>query len=372
MEKSIELKKASVAEGLVARRRNELVVGKYRLGFQAQRLFMYLLSKVSDEHDENTEYRFSIYELAEKIGIDRTHLYKEMVGAIDELEACKVHAEVLDEDGNVKKNEFARVGLIVNKQKVKLGAGEQPLVAGEITISLHKELLPYVQRLKERYTEIELKYFFRLKSSYSQKLYDLLKARAFMNQAWRIEREELRALLGIEEKEYTNWGDFRRFVLERAQADIGAHTDLSFDIEYVKVGQVINELVFRLRKEGGSDVEVLPGTDKHKVYTGLVALGFSAKDSEQMLKDWWSEDPQRLIWHLKEAKRMKAAGKIDNAAGWFRAGIKSDYRPNRQLFEDMRKTASERRQAFESAGGSTIVEEGSSEVRGAFKGIGSY
>lgn len=359
-------------EGLIARRRNELVVGKYRLGFHAQRLFMYVLSKVRDEHDDSTEYKFSIYDLAQKIGVDRAHLYKEMVAAIDELEACKVHAEVIDENGEVKKNEYARVGLIVNRQKVKLGVGDQPLVAGEITISLHKELLPYVQKLKERYTEIELKYFFRLTGSYSQKLYDLLKARAFMHQPWRVGREELRDLLGVESKEYRLWGDFRRYVLERAQADIRDHTDLSFDIEYVKVGQTVEEITFKLRKEGGSNVAVLPGTDKYKAFKGMLDLGLSAKDAEKILEEWWDMDPERVLWHLAEVKKMHRNGKISNPAGWFRSGIKKDFRPSRSLLSEMKRAAAKGREEFKKSGGSVLAQLKDGQVREVLEGIGNY
>jgi plasmid replication initiation protein len=74
------------------------------------------------------------------------------------------------------------------------------LLAGEIAVSLHRELFPYVRRLKERYTETELRYVFRLESSYSQKLYDLLKVRAFTGHAWKVKREELLELLEMRKR----------------------------------------------------------------------------------------------------------------------------------------------------------------------------
>lgn len=75
----------------IARRHNELMMGKFRLSLQAQRLFLYVVSLVKDDHDEATEYRFSIYELAQKIGIERSHLYGTMVEVLDELAATIVN-----------------------------------------------------------------------------------------------------------------------------------------------------------------------------------------------------------------------------------------------------------------------------------------
>ena len=142
-----------------------------------------------------------------------------------------------------------------------------------------------------------------------------------MHQPWRIKREELRSLLGIEAKEYGLWGDFRRYVLERAQVDISAHTDVAFDIEYIKTGQSVSELVFRLRKEGGSNVELLPGTDKHKVFKGMLEIGLAAKDAEHVLQEWWEIEPQRVTWHLSEG--MKTSGKVNDACGWFRSASRT-------------------------------------------------
>lgn len=232
-----------------------------------------------------------------------------------------------------------RVGLVVNRQNVHF-EGEKPRldsdgkmrVAGEISVSLHKELFPYVRQLKERYTETQLKYVFRLESSYAQKLYDILKSKAFTGKAWRVAREELYELLAVEKGRLEAFGDFRRFVLERAQREINTHTDIAFDIEYVTKGKRVMELVFHLRAKGGADVVSLPGTIRHTVLKGLMELGLKATEADKIMDTWWETDPERVRWHVAEARKMKASGKARNALAWFRAGLKKDYRPQGSLF----------------------------------------
>lgn len=339
---------SDVGGELVARRHNELIVAKHRLSMQAQRMFLYVVSMIDETHDEKTEYEFSVSDLANVIGIDRSRLYKSMVEVVEEVAGCMVDIPALDAAGKPIANTIVRIGLIKNRQRVRFTGSGDARLAGSISVSLYKELLPYVRELKARFTEVELKYAFRLPSAYSLRIYDLLKVRSFKGQPWRVHREELRSLLGIGKDEYLLWGDFRRFVLEKAQSDISTHTDLAFDLEYVKTGNTVTELVFHLRKEGGSEVEVLPGTDKHKAFKAMLDLGLDAKAADNVLKAWWDSDPDLIRWHLAEVKRLKGLGKVSKPIGWFLAGLKKDFRPQRKLFEDMRQKAEAVRSAYAS------------------------
>lgn len=330
----------------LAKRHNELVTSKFRLSYQAHRFFLFVLSQVKDDHDEDNVYEFSVYELAKKIGIDRGHLYKSAVDVLDELARSIVEVQAIDADGKAKKNSFVRIGLIKNRQEVKMVRDGERRVEGAIAVSLYKELLPYVRELKGLFTQTELKYVFRLTSSYSQKLYDLLKSRAFTGKPWRVPRSELYDLLVIEKGKFALFGDFRRFVLEKAQVEICTHTDLAFDVEYVSQGRAVKEIIFHLRKEGGSEVELLPGTTEHQAFKGMVDLGLPAKAAKQVIEDWWGQDPERVTWHLREARRRAVAGKVRNACAWFRKGLVDDYRPNRSLF-NLQKKAAEKRARME-------------------------
>jgi plasmid replication initiation protein len=336
------------------RRRNELIMAKFfRLSLQANRLFLFVLSQVRDEHNEDTEYEFSVNEVANAIGIDRSNLYKSMVNALDELARTMVDLPVLDDEGKPLPDRVVRVGLIKNRQHMRIAGGGEKRVEGAVTVSIYKELLPYVHKLKARYTEVELKYVLRLSSSYSQRLYDLLKSRAFIAQPWRVERAELRKLLAIEDGKFELWGDFRRYVLEKAQEEINAATDLAFDLSDRRTGRTVAEVVFTLRKEGGSNVKFMPGTFEHQTFKGMLDLGMLAKEADNVMKEWWASDPERLRWHLAEVRKKMASGKVRNALGWFRSGIRKDFREQRTLFASMKEKADRKRVEYRSAGNAT-------------------
>ena len=343
--------KVSGSEQLtVARRRNELIIAKHRLSLQAQRLFLYTLSMVSDDHDENTEYEFAVNELASAIGIDRSKLYKSVVSVLGELAGTMMTVQALDENGKAIPNRFVRIGLIKNRQEVRMTDKGSNRLVGSISVSMYKELLPYVRELKERYTEVELKHVFSLPSSYSLRLYDLLKLRAFTKRAWSVKRAELRELMGVGKDEYELWGDFRRTILEKAQTDICNLTDLAFDIEYVQAGRAVVEIIFRFRNKDGA-VLMPAGGARDTVYKSLLDLGLLAETAEGIMKTWWDVDAERVRWHVAEAKRMKNIGKVTNAVGWFLSGIKKDYRPRKVVITEMRKHAGDKREEYKKEGG---------------------
>jgi plasmid replication initiation protein len=364
-------KPTKISTELVVRRRNEMVMGKYCLSYQAQRLFMYVLSKVRDDHTSETSFSFSVYELAQKIKVDRAHLYTALVGALDELEGKRLFLDEIDEDGNVIKGRVTRVGLIVNKQSFKVGPNARLSLGGEISISLHKELLPYVQRLAGRYTEIDLNEFFRLKTTFGQRLYELLKSQSYKHEAWRVSREELRALLGIDDGKFELWGDFRRFVLERAQADIGTHApSMEFVIEYVKTGQVVTEIIFRLLSKIGA-IKVLRGTEQHEALKSMLDLGLSQVAAGDLLQVWWETDKDRLLWHIEAAKRGLEKGKIKNTRGWLQKAVAKDYRPSkieaRKLsLTEWKRQAAEKRENYQKEGGSVLKRQGDENVKSLF------
>jgi hypothetical protein len=73
----------------------------------------------------------------------------------------------------------------------------------------------------------------------------------------------------------------------------------------------------------------------------------SGREADRILRTYWDHDEDLVRWHVGEAKRMKALGKVQNAVGWLMAGLKNDYRPQRLLFADMRKRAIEQRIMYE-------------------------
>ena len=101
---------------------------------------------------------------------------------------------------------------------------------GSISVSFHPDLKPHYLQLKERFTKYNLQQFLLLPSTYSQRLYEILKSWDDQPEIV-ISIEDFHQMLDVPEslkKDYTN---FRRRVLEKAHKDIHKHTSLKYDWE---------------------------------------------------------------------------------------------------------------------------------------------
>ncbi|MBF0503447.1 MAG: replication initiation protein, partial [Candidatus Riflebacteria bacterium] len=109
---------------------------------------------------------------------------------------------------------------------------------GLVTLSFDRKLKPFLLQLKNRFTKYKLHQIMQLKSSFSIRIYELLKQ--YQKIGVRIfDVESLREILGIEKEQYKNFNDFKRYVILVAQEEVAAKTDISFEFEEIKVGRSV-------------------------------------------------------------------------------------------------------------------------------------
>lgn len=99
---------------------------------------------------------------------------------------------------------------------------------GTVTIELNKRLKPLFEGKPFSTSE----YYFLLKftSSYSERLYELLKAFSFKS-IIDFEIDDLRKKLCVSEGKYSNFAHFKKYVLEPSIKDINSFTDIKVDIK---------------------------------------------------------------------------------------------------------------------------------------------
>ncbi len=311
-------------ENRIAVRRNELVLGHFRLSVWAQRLFLILIAHVDDDTTRDTVFRFEIAELARWLKIDRSNLYSDIIPAIQELERTKIRIERTD--GNAG---YVTIGLIQNRQGfVSRGRDSELRVKdGAVEFFIYEELLPFVKELSSRFTKTELVHALRLKSSFSQKIYDLLKANRWRGGSFTVDIGDLRALLAIGAREYAKFSDLRRNVLEVAEREIGDKTDIRYTWSGTKRGNKIVAIKFSYTRLGGSDIEFLPDTTSDRLLQRLTKAGLRSEAAADLVRLYGTTDPNRISWHLDEALRLHRAKKLKSPAAWITAGIKEDWRP---------------------------------------------
>lgn len=119
---------------------------------------------------------------------------------------------------------------------------------GVLEVQIHPDLKPHFLGLKERFAYYQLMEYLILPSTYSQRLFEILKSWDDQPETT-IEIEELRQMMGVPEGVLPRYQDFRRKCLEKAHEHIHKHTSLKFDWEPVKRGRSIAAVRFIFSKK---------------------------------------------------------------------------------------------------------------------------
>jgi hypothetical protein len=116
---------------------------------------------------------------------------------------------------------------------------------------------PYLLQLKERFTTYRLKEVIQLKSSFSIRIYELLKQYEKIGERIFL-LETLKASLGIGPTEYSLYGDFKRRVLLVAQSEVAEKTDISFKFKEIKEGRKVVKIKFIINSQNTEPTSSTP------------------------------------------------------------------------------------------------------------------
>jgi plasmid replication initiation protein len=211
---------------------NMLVEASYKLTAQEQRVILTLTSKIRPEDEDFKEYCISVKEFATLTGVSLKWKYDDVKEITRKLigRVFTIH----EATGPLQLSWVS---------SAKYHEGE-----GTVTLRFDPGLKPYLLQLKDCFTKYSLALALRLKSSFSIRIYELLKqyekvgTRAF-------QLEELKEKLGISEDQYKLYGHFKAKVLKVAQEELLEKTDLSFDYEEIKVGRGVGKIRFIIRSQ---------------------------------------------------------------------------------------------------------------------------
>ena len=127
-------------------------------------------------------------------------------------------------------------------------------------IDAHDKALPLMFDFKSRYFKYELWNALRLKSPNQVRMYEILKQYEKVGKR-ELTVQELRELLGIENKEYSErWDNFKVRVLDSCQQALAESTDIKFTYERGKVGK------------GGKWLSIIFHIEKNKEHEDALSL----------------------------------------------------------------------------------------------------
>jgi len=209
----------------------ELVNAKYKLTPMEMKFILNAISHLDSKNDTILkEYEIKVSELEQKMQIGE--------GQHTRLKqfAKRIMSKPLVIDGANGDfeiyNWFSRVRYVNNEAK--------------FLVRFEEGLKPYLLQLKERFVAYNLKYILPLTSTYSVRIYQLLKEHEKLTKRY-FEVEELQELLQVP-KSYKSYSKFKQGILQVAEKELLEHTDIYFTIEEEKESRKVSRLIFRIYK----------------------------------------------------------------------------------------------------------------------------
>lgn len=209
--------------GLVVKH-NDLIEAKYKLNLVEQKIILYTVSQLDRDENNFKLVKVKISDIAELIG-NEIHRYTEFKKIANDLMDKKV---VLSSRPNLD---------------MRWLASSEYIGEGIIELEFSEKLIPYLLQLKQRFTRYEIKNILSMKSSYSVRIYELMKQYENIGKR-EFELTEFKRCLGLKEDEYSRIYDFERFVLKVAKEEINRDTDLIIDYEKKRRGRKITGFLF--------------------------------------------------------------------------------------------------------------------------------
>jgi len=209
-------------------RQSHLIVNsKYAMTQNEINLLLVLLTAIDKEDEDFKDYIFTKKELEKKTGKkwEAQQLQKTVDGLFDKPIRIK-HSS-----SNWERFHWFSYFRYTN---------------GVITCRFDKALKPYLLQLKERFVISDIKHLLPMKSTYSKRMYLLLKE-YFRIGSRTFKVEYLQEILKVP-KSFKIYSEFKIKVLKRAEKDINKFTDLEVNFTERKFGRKVVEITYTIRK----------------------------------------------------------------------------------------------------------------------------
>lgn len=222
-------KRKILPSSLIVTQANELISARYTLPLVEQRLVLTMIARIQPEDEDFKEYRVSIRELSEFIGIDKNSAYRECKKTTENLLERVLKIE---EPGRLLQTHWVSSAEYID--------GE-----GCVVLCFDPKLKPYLLQLKGNFTSCKLEMLLSFKSQYTIRFYNLLKQYQSLKTR-EIELDLLRDMLGLGKDQHTEYSNFKNNILKPIQKELIEKADLTFEFDEIKYGRRVGALRFRI------------------------------------------------------------------------------------------------------------------------------
>lgn len=193
---------------------------------------------------------------------------------------------------------------------------------GTITIEVNSFWQEYLYSLEGNFTSYKLFNITHLSSSYSPRLYELLKMRVGLNGEKEYSIKELKAKLGIEEGKYPKFGNFKQRVLLPAQRELKEQSDIFFEFEEIKHGRATTHLRFFIYRNNRNKVIEAPIGPNVSLKSQLLKYGIKEERVDELISQYAEA---RIQANIDYTMKQNENSEVKNIAGFLKSAIEQDY-----------------------------------------------
>ena len=221
---------------------NDLIEARHNnpLTAREQKIVLTMVSMIEPSDSDFKHYRISIREFTEMLGLEGSTKYTEIKKIAKQLMSKTIEIPLGDGDWLLAN--------WVSSAKYLKGAGV-------IDLSFSPDLKPYMLQLKNQFTSYRLSNVLSLNSTYSIRLYELMKKWQHLGR-WECSIAELKGKLGVEEGQYKQYGHFKSRVLKTSVDEVNDKTDLHIIYKEIKKGRGVNKIEFTIRHAPEREIQV--------------------------------------------------------------------------------------------------------------------
>jgi hypothetical protein len=196
--------------------------------------------------------------------------------------------------------------------------------AGTIKLRFAPDMVPFITHLEAQFTRYKLEKVANMSSAYAIRLYELLMQWGSVGKR-EIELEWLKKTLMVDES-YGRLGNFKKWVIDVAVAQINEHSDLTASYTQRKTGRNVTHLTFTFAPKEDAQPPQAPAQDAPADVRGpelirrLRGLGLGAK----LAAAWVGQDEARALAAAAYVEDRARKGEIrGSAAGYLRTVFES-------------------------------------------------
>lgn len=231
---------------------NSIIEAGYKLSNYEQKL-IYLASKKTQQFivpkgftaEQKEEFinkhkfellEFPISDFKKEFNIKSNTIYNEIQNVCNKLWERSIH--YTEEDGTRVKKRWIITAKYNKPSKM-------------IQLQFHPDLMYDLIAFNGRFTLFKFGDIKGMKSSYSFRIYELLKQYENLPRQYTIWKrkftiDDLRFKLGIEDSEYPRYANFKQKVINKAIGEINEHTDITVKLEEIKQGRKVVGVQFMI------------------------------------------------------------------------------------------------------------------------------